>query len=266
MDTYVFSKQSRESMTFQNFENQNSLLPDFESCNMQSSNLQQSNMQPEQLAEAQSPDIGRQSMHSECASNEPADLRVTSHSPKDSDQNRTMNTAQTQNLYSAQRPPEPENEIEMFKRFLNNPQQWNMPWNNSQQHNYPSYSMQLQNEQTLDLSRRSVQEPNIPPIDLAAEGKDYPNQINRFMASWNRFPNIVPPLPENLSRTSTWNSPSNKTYSSPEHLPGTSTWSPLSNRTCPSTEYTTDRAVQNIPCSSPDSSEIPEGNFFYFKF
>ena len=270
-------------MTLPNFENQNMQLPTFERHNMQSPNLQLQSTQPAHMLNVQMPNFEGRYMQSDNTSNNFALLRRNFRSEDEPDQRRSMQAqVYRQNMPAARRSPVQENEIELFKRSLNSPhpQQWIMPRNSFQQRNFPYSNIHYQNynEQTLDLSYRSTQEPNIPPIDVSGEERGFENQLNRLMASWNSLPYNVRSYPESLPRTSTLSSPSNATFPLPEYFPRTSvwsssnraysspenvssTWGPLTNRIFSPTEYLTTASPRNVSYSSlEDVSEESDGN------
>lgn len=241
-------------MTLPNLESQSIQLPTLERHRMQSPNFQLQNMQFAQTPNVQSRNFEKQNMLPTQTSNmqlpnyfqilnmQSEQRRFIQPQYKPNEQaeqiqnkvavdRRYVQSGQIQNIYAAHRP----------SVGYSDTQRCNMPDNNIQQQNVMQF--QHQNEQNLDFSRRSVQEPNIPPIDLSRHAENRANQLNQIIAAWNAL--------------------SSNSSSSPESISGASTWSPRSIRTISSSENLQPKQnLHSSPFKSPSSSSksLPGGS------
>lgn len=219
----------RHRMALPNLQSQNIQLPTLERHRMQFPNFQLSNMQSTQTSNVQSPNFEKQNMLPVQTSNmQPPKYFERQHMQGEQrkymlprykpnvqvEQRRNMvaverryiQSEQRQDIYAAHRPD---------MRWYDT-QRCNISDNNMQQQNIMQY--QYQNEQSLDFSRRSVQEPNIPPIDLSRQEENFTDQLNELIAAWHPLWSNSSSSPESLTGTPTWSPHSNSTFSSPENL------------------------------------------------
>lgn len=199
-------------MTLPNLESQNIQLPTSERHRIESPNFQLQNMQSAQTSNMQLPNYF-QSLNMQGEQRRymlpwyKLNVQVGQKQNMVPIDRRYFQSEQRQNIYAAHRPP---------TRFSDH-QRCNIPDNNTQQQNVMQF--QHQNEQNLDFSQRSIQEPNIPPIDLSRHAENCTNQLNQLMAAWNPLTSNSSSSPESVSSTSTWSPCSIRTISSPENLP-----------------------------------------------